>query len=240
MKAENGKLFAKPKTIALTCFSILFFTASILGMYLDKTTLSIVFAAGCLALLFLAYSGTVEYLKFGSALEMKMREVKETLEEAKELIKLVAEVSIPLAHYSEGWASSAPSTIKTKNLVLSRVEIMVNDFDIVIDEEVLEHNYYNTCADYVGQIIHAFPNIHFHSRIVKKFQTNVIPDSIADVQSPEALKKILTELDVLDRNILLYLEMYEFYYTNRKHKDKTLWLERNLWSIETPNQNQIE
>ena len=210
----------------LTFAAITFIWLSNNSVSVNNTTMATVYALCALALPIAVFVRTIEYLKLGP-LEMSLREAQQAAEEARELTKLIAEIAIPLAHHTEGWASNAPSTIQTKDLVVDRVIEAADRLSVDIDPRVRNLHYVKTCDDYKNAVLSLFPENNQKIAIIERMQTgNVIPTSIDQVESPRDLRRIIEDLDFMDETASLWLDDYQHYYQNRSHRDVDRWQQR--------------
>lgn len=219
----------KNQTTVLLGAAVVFILLSVLSLFLDKDAATAVYAAGAVALLVMALPGAIKSFKFGN-LEMTMHRVELAMTEAKALTKLMAEIAIPLAHHTEGWASTAPSTIRTKDLVLSRAMEGAEQLGVEINPEIKELHYYTTCSDYVHIIIDLYPDNNQHMAIINKLKNKNIPTSIEEVEPPQEFRRIIDELGYLTDAVSQYLDDYQYYYENRKHRSVDRWRQRAEWS----------
>ncbi len=216
----------------------IFILSSVISMFLDNITTTVMFIAGTVALLFMAYPGSIEYLKLGGTLEMKVRRAEQAVDEARALAKLIAEISIPLAHHTEGWAGTAPSTLQIKDLVIPRAMGMAEQLGVNISQEIKELHYYNTCSDYVNIIIRLRADNNERMRIINRLRSNNIPTSIDDVEPPGDFRRIIEELGFMNDNVSQYLEDFQYYYENRKHRSMERWFQRAEWSNDNAEPNE--
>ena len=228
----------KNKSAVLVGAASIFILSSVISMFLDNTATTMLFAAGTVALLFMAFPGSIEYLKLGGTLEMKVRRAEQAVDEARALAKLIAEISIPLAHHSEGWAVTAPSTFQTKDLVIPRAIEMAEQLGVNISQEIKELNYYKTCSDYVNIIIALRADNNERMRIINRLRGNNIPTSIDDVEPPEDFRRIIEELGFMNDNVSQYLDDFQYYYENRRHRSMERWFQRAEWSNDNAEPNE--
>lgn len=223
---STSGLIETNKSGILVGFASVFVLLSATSLFREHMATSIFFAIGAIAILIMTFPGALEYLKLGSALEMKMQRVEEALTEAKEITKLVAEIAIPLAHQTDGWTDGSPATVQTKNLVLPRITEMVNKLDVGLDDEIVELDYFKTCGEYVHLIIHLREANNERMAIINRLHNRNIPASIEDVETPDSLRVIIAELGFLNDRISEYLTDYKYYFANREHRNMNRWLER--------------
>ena len=228
----------KNKSAVLVGAASIFILSSVISMFFDNTATTMLFAAGTVALLFMAFPGSTEYLKLGGTLEMKVRRAEQAVDEARALAKLIAEISIPLAHHSEGWAVTAPSTFQTKDLVIPRAIEMAEQLGVNISQEIKELNYYKTCSDYVNIIIALRADNNERMRIINRLRGNNIPTSIDDVEPPEDFRRIIEELGFMNDNVSQYLDDFQYYYENRGHRSMERWFQRAEWSNDNAEPNE--
>ncbi len=219
----------KNKSAVLFGAAFIFLLASIISMFLGNTAITVVFVVGTVGIFFMAAQGPIEYLKFGN-LEMKVRRVEQASNEAKALTKLIVEIAIPLAHHSTGWAATASSTIKTKDLVLPRAMEMAEQLGVEISPEIKELDYYKTCQEYVNLIIHLRATNNERMQIISKLKNRNIATSINDVESPGDFRQIIEELGFMNDIVSQYLNDFQYYHENRKHKSMERWFQRAEWS----------
>lgn len=231
---EFGRIAAfidNNKSAVLVGAAAVFLSLSVLTIFLGQTATTAVYAVGAFGLILVALPGSIEHLKFGT-LEMKVRRAEQAVAEAKALTKLIAEISIPLAHHSEGWARTAPSTLQIKDLVIPRALETAKQLGVAVSQEIQEHDYFNTCQDYVNIIIHLREGNSERMRIIDKLRNKNIPTSIDEVEPPADFRRIIDEVGFMTDAVSQYLDDYQYYYENRRHRDVNRWLKRAQWSYD--------
>jgi hypothetical protein len=231
MREGNGRFnefLTENKTAVYFGGAVLFFVISIIAMLLKEAASAGVFAVGAAGLLFMALPGSFEHFKFGT-MELKVRRAEQAVDEARTLAKLIIEMAVPLVHRSDGWADTAPSTIKTKELVLPKALAEAKRLGLEIDPAVLELDYYSTCADYLRFLIDSRKTNNERMQIIDQLKCRDIATSIDDVEPPESLKKIFEDLNFMCDEASQVLDDYDFYYRNREHRDLARWARRAEW-----------
>ena len=233
-----GSIVARNKTETLCAVAFVFIGLFLYSIYEGQDTAAAALVVGMLVILLIIYPGSFDSIRFGDV-EVKLRQAQETLNEAKELMHLVAEIAIPLAHHTEGMASTAPATFKVKNLVLNRVWQAARDFDIEIDPAIKELDYYYTCSEYASTLhsllYHEFREISGRKGEVGNAGRSLkhrIPASIDDVDSPDELRAAYEKNELMVGKLPELIDDYEYYFTHRKHRDNDFWNNRVNWSLD--------
>ena len=227
LKMKLRALRAHGRQIVLGALLILFLVLSVIAMWRGQEAATIGFLVASGAMLLFIFPGMVESVRFGNV-EMKLRQAEEVAAEAREVAKLVAEIAIPLAHYSEGWAETAPSTAQKKDAVLGRVHRMKDILGVEIADDILEMDYVKTCSDYNGFIIVSLSETD-RSAFRRELGTTMIPTRIEDVPTPQRLEEILKKLGYWDDYMETLVEDFRHYYKNRTHRNEERWKERTEW-----------
>ena len=89
-----GSFVASYKTETLCAVGFVFVCLFLYSVYEGQDTAAAALVVGILAILLLIYPGSFDSIRFGNV-EFKLRQAQETLNEAKELMHLVAEIAIP-------------------------------------------------------------------------------------------------------------------------------------------------
>lgn len=233
MKAIVRWLAARWKDIILGMLLALFLALSVTSMMRGMEFATIGFIAAAAAMLVFIFPEKIESVRFGS-FEMKLRQAEKAVTEARALAKLVAEIAIPLAHHSTGWAEAAPSTVQTRDAVLGRVLRMKDRFGIEISGDIWELHYVKTCADYEHCIVESLSKAQ-KSAFLNELGTTYIPTRIEDVPSPQRMEDILKRLEFWNDCIETLIEDYRHYYKNRTHRSEERWKQRAGWKRPSTN-----